>query len=91
VKRVKAAGKPVVTVLMSGRPLVLGPAIEGSDAFVAAWLPGSEGQGVADILFGDCKPTAKLPRAWPSSMAQVHYHGEEAGPPLFPCGFGLTY
>ncbi len=65
VKHAKQNGAPVVTVLLSGRPLILGEALENSDAFVAAWLPGTEGQGVADVLFGVYKATGKLPRAWP--------------------------
>src|SRR6185503_5953708 len=67
----KAAGVPVVTVVISGRPLILGDALAQSDAIVAAWLPGSEGAGVADVLFGDHKPSGKLPVSWPRSMAQL--------------------
>ncbi len=65
IAKAKAAGAPVVTVLFSGRPLVLNSALSESDAFVAAWLPGTEGLGVTDVLFGDKKFTGKLPRAWP--------------------------
>jgi beta-glucosidase len=63
--KAKTAGVPVITVLYSGRPLALGTALADSDALVAAWLPGSEGQGMTDVLFGDFKFTGKLPRAWP--------------------------
>ncbi len=63
----RARCKPVVTVLISGRPLILGNALDASDAFLAAWLPGTEGQGVADVLFGDYKPTGK---PLPPSAAQ---------------------
>lgn len=93
IKRAKEPGVPVVTVLLSGRPLILGAALEASDAFVAAWLPGTEGQGVADVLFGDVKPTGKLPRTWPRSMEQVGSRAGQAGrgEPLFPYGFGLSY
>ena len=52
---------PRVVVLLSGRPLILDEALDMADAFVAAWLPGTEGQGVADVLFGDYAPTGKLP------------------------------
>jgi beta-glucosidase len=90
IKTAKAAGVPVVTLVYSGRPLVLGPALEQSDALVAAWLPGTEGQGVADVLFGDYKPTGKLPRIWPRDNSQLSAQ-ELAGDPLFPEGFGLTY
>jgi len=89
---VKKAGVPVVTVVVSGRPLVLGEAVELSDAIVAAWLPGTAGEGVADVLFGDYKPTGKLPFSWPRSMAQLPINvGDEPYDPLFPYGFGLTF
>jgi beta-glucosidase len=76
---------PKITVILSGRPLVLGPAVDVSDAVVAAWLPGTEGQGVADVLFGDFRPSGKLPRPWPGDQ------GQPDGKPLFARGFGLTY
>jgi len=84
-----AMGKPVVTVLLSGRPLILGPALTDSPAFVAAWLPGTEGQGVTDVLFGDYKFSGKLSRTWPASNEHVRT-GDTAEKPLFPFGFGLT-
>ena len=52
-----AGGTPVVTILLSGRPLILNSALTDSRAFIAAWLPGTEGTGVADVLFGDAKFT----------------------------------
>ena len=80
---------PVVTILFSGRPLVLNSALADSDAFVAAWLPGTEGLGMTDVLFGDCKFTGKLPRIWPCS--DDHIVGtDNSDPPLFPYGFGLS-
>jgi beta-glucosidase len=92
VARVKKAGLPVVLVVVSGRPLILGQALESADAVVAAWLPGSEGQGVADVLFGDYAPTGKLPFSWPRSMTQIPVNVGDAGyDPLFPYGFGLGY
>ena len=93
IERAKQSGKPVVTVLLSGRPLILGEALSDSDAFLAAWLPGTEGQGVADVLFGDYQPTGKLPVTWPRSMDQVPIHsdGGRDEMPLFPYGFGLSY
>jgi beta-glucosidase len=93
IRDAKATGVPVVTVLLSGRPLILGDALEASDALVAAWLPGTEGQGVADVLFGDHKPTGKLPHTWPRSMSQVPTNVGDDSPdqPLFPFGFGLSY
>jgi len=88
----KKAGVPVVLVVVSGRPLILGEAVDMADAVVAAWLPGTEGQGVADVLFGDYKPTGKLPFSWPRSMEQIPINvGDAKYDPLFAYGFGLTY
>jgi beta-glucosidase len=89
IAKAKAAGVPVVTVLFSGRPLVLNSALTDSDAFVAAWLPGTEGLGMTDVLFGNYKFTGKLPRTWPSSNEHIAT-GDKSGSPLFPYGFGLT-
>jgi beta-glucosidase len=90
-KAVKATGVPVVGVLVSGRPMILGEALDLCDAFVAAWLPGTEGRGVTDVLFGDFKPTGKLSTSWPRTMAQVPINvGDANYDPLFPYGFGLT-
>lgn len=93
IEKAHDAGAPVVTVLYSGRPLILGASLELSDAFVAAWLPGTEGEGLADVLFGACKPTGKLPRPWPSDNVQASagVAGAADSHPLFPFGFGLTY
>jgi beta-glucosidase len=92
VENMKKAGIPVVVILISGRPMILGDVLEKADAFLAAWLPGTEGQGVADVLFGDYRPTGKLTFAWPRSMEQVALHpGDPNYDPLFPYGFGLTY
>jgi beta-glucosidase len=88
----KKAGIPVIVVLFSGRPLILNAALEQADAFIAAWLPGTEGLGIADVLFGDYKPTGKLPVSWPKSMAQIPVNvGDANYDPLFPFGFGLTF
>src|ERR1035437_7937568 len=83
IAKAKTSGAPVVTILFSGRPLVLNSALTDSDAFVAAWLPGTEGLGVPDVLFGDFKFTGKSPRTWPNS-------NDKSAKPLFPFGFGLT-
>ncbi|HEX7087182.1 MAG TPA: glycoside hydrolase family 3 N-terminal domain-containing protein [Vicinamibacterales bacterium] len=92
VTRVKATGVPVVVVLLSGRPLIVNGVLSQADAFVAAWLPGTEGLGVADVLFGDYAPTGKLPMSWPKSNAQLPINvGDASYDPLFPYGFGLTY
>ncbi len=75
-KKLKAAGIPVVAVFLSGRPLWVNPEINASDAFVAAWYPGSEGAGVADVLVGDSagKPrhdfSGRLSYSWPKSAGQ---------------------
>ena len=88
----KAAGVPVVTILVSGRPMILGTALDASDAVLAAWLPGTEGDGVAEVLFGRHAPVGKLPFTWPRSMDQVPINvGDANYDPLFPFGFGLTY
>jgi beta-glucosidase len=92
IRRVKEAGVPIVLVVLSGRPLILGDALEAADAVVAAWLPGTEGAGVADVLFGDLAPTGKLSFSWPRSVAQEPINvGDANYDPLFPFGFGLTY
>jgi beta-glucosidase len=97
-KRLKAAGVPVVSVFLSGRPLWVNPEINASDAFVAAWLPGSEGGGVADVLIGDVQGrahhdfTGKLSFSWPRTAAQFALNAGQPGyDPQFPLGYGLTY
>ncbi len=89
VRNMKAAGIPVAVVLFSGRPLILDGVLDQADAVLAAWLPGTEGEGIADVLFGDYKPTGKLSHSWPRTMAQIP-HGQ-GGAPLFPLGYGLSY
>jgi beta-glucosidase len=92
IENMKKAGIPVVVVLLSGRPLLIEKALDKSDAFVAAWLPGTEGQGVADVLFGDYKPTGKLSLSWPRSNTQITVNvGDRNYDPLFKYGFGLSY
>lgn len=87
-KNVKQAGIPVVVILLTGRPVILGGVLDQADALVAAWLPGSEGQGVADVLFGDCKPSGKLSFTWPRTVSQLGKVNED---PLFKRGYGLKY
>jgi beta-glucosidase len=89
IDNMKAANIPFVVILFSGRPMILGGSLDKADAFIAAWLPGTEGDGIADILFGDYKPTGKLSFAWPRSMDQ-YPHANDTNP-LFPYGYGLTY
>ena len=92
VDEVAATGTPVVLVLISGRPLILGRALERAAAVVAAWLPGTEGSGVSDVLLGRRAPSGRLSFTWPRSMDQLPLHADDAKrDPLFPLGFGLTY
>ena len=95
VARVRDQSEKVVVILMSGRPLLIESVLANSDAFVAAWLPGTEAQGIADVLFGDYEFTGRLSYTWPRTMEQVTADksalpdsGCEA--PLFPYGYGLT-
>jgi beta-glucosidase len=87
-----AAGVPMVTLLISGRPMIVHEALEASDAFAAVWLPGTEGDGIADILFGDYAPTGKLSFSWPRSVDQHPINvGDEDYDPLFAFGYGLSW
>ncbi len=95
-KKLKADNIPVVSVFLSGRPMWVNPEINASDAFVAAWLPGSEGAGIADVLIAKADGSinhdfrGKLSFSWPSTPTQTKATpGSE--PFLFPYGFGLTY
>ncbi|KAG2655764.1 hypothetical protein PVAP13_1KG358400 [Panicum virgatum] len=90
IQNVCGSGIRCVVVLVSGRPLVVEPYIDTMDALVAAWLPGTEGQGVADVLFGDYGFTGKLSRTWFRSVEQLPMNvGDAHYDPLFPFGFGL--
>jgi beta-glucosidase len=72
--------------------MIINEALSQADAFVAAWLPGTEGEGITDVLFGDYKPTGKLSFTWPRSMAQVPINvGDSGYDPLFKFGFGLSF
>ncbi|KAL2250884.1 UNVERIFIED_CONTAM: Beta-glucosidase BoGH3B [Sesamum indicum] len=80
-----------VVVLITGRPVAIQPYLTQIDALVAAWLPGTEGQGVADVLFGDYGFTGKLPRTWFKTVDQLPMNvGDQHYDPLFPFGYGLT-
>jgi beta-glucosidase len=89
-------GVETVVVLISGRPLVTTDQINQSDAFVAAWLPGSEGDGIAEVLFGDYNFKGKLPHSWPKSVEDfkgkygVNFWDTSINP-LYDFGYGLNY
>ncbi|WP_036167400.1 glycoside hydrolase family 3 N-terminal domain-containing protein [Massilia sp. 9096] len=94
-KRVAGKGRPVVTVLLSGRPLWVNDLLNLSDTFIAAWLPGSEGKGVSDLLVAGQGPNydfgGKLPYSWPKSVCQTPLNLGDAGyAPLFAYGYGLN-
>jgi beta-glucosidase len=92
VQKMKNAGLKTVVVLVTGRPLLLDQIVPIADAIVVAWLPGSEGAGVTDVLFGDVHPSGKLPRSWPRDSSQIPMNvGDPNYDPLFPYAYGLTY
>jgi len=95
IEAVKDAGIPMVVILLSGRPLDIRDELVDANAFIAAWLPGTEGgPGIADVIFGDYLPTGKLSHTWPESFNDVPINifrnnaGKEA---LFPYGYGLSF
>ncbi len=97
-RRLQRQGVPVVSVFLSGRPMWVNPELNASTAFVAAWLPGSEGAGIADVLFRNAAGEARfdfvgtLSYSWPASPSQTPLNrGDPDYEPLFPYGFGLTY
>jgi beta-glucosidase len=90
----KKAGVPVVVILIAGRPMIITDVLPQMDALIAAFLPGTEGQGITDVLFGDYKPAGKLSFSWPKSMDQLPLNihvPKERYDPLFRYGYGLTY
>ncbi|RPI04397.1 MAG: carbohydrate-binding protein [Ignavibacteriae bacterium] len=91
VKKMKSYGAPVIVILVSGRPMILEKILHYSDVIIAAWLPGTEGDGVADVLFGDYQPKGILSRTWPKSMSQIPLNTGDANySPLYPYGYGIT-
>lgn len=90
-RRMRQMCDKLVVVVLSGRPLIITDIVEQADAVVAAWLPGTEGQGVADVLFGDYPFVGRLSFSWPRSMKQVPLSALRESPegPLFPLGYGL--
>jgi beta-glucosidase len=94
-KKLKDAGIPVVAVFLAGRPLWVNPEINASDAFVVAWLPGTEGAGVADLLFKSANSfdfRGKLSFSWPLFVDRdAGNRGDKPGAAAYPYGFGLSY
>jgi beta-glucosidase len=91
VKNLKRAGIPVIAIIVSGRPLVIDEILGDADAVVAAWWPGSEGDGVADVLFGTYKPSGKLSFTWPAAATTSFHRGDPGYKALYPFGHGLIY
>ena len=94
VNNLKSAGIPVVVLVISGRPLIVDEILAQTDALLAAFLPGTEGRGISDVLFGDYGPTGKLSFSWPKSNHQLplNMHTPEGDyDPLFALGYGLSY
>ena len=91
VENMKRAGIPVVAVIYSGRPVVIDDILGKADAIVAAWLPGTEGDGVTDVLFGDPKPGGKLSYTWPKGESSSFHLGDPGYKALYKFGYGLTY
>ena len=93
---VKKQSKAVVVILLSGRPRVITNGLPLAEALVAAWLPGTEGAGIADVLFGDFPFTGKTAYSWPRSNEQLPININNAAgktgcdAPLFPFGYGMT-
>lgn len=84
IENISNKGIPIIVVLISGRPLITNIELEKASAFVAAWLPGSEGQGISDVIFGDFDFAGKLSFCWPQES-------DQDAQPLFPIGYGLSY
>jgi beta-glucosidase len=92
VQKMHDAGLKTVVVLVTGRPLIIDTILPIADAIVVAWLPGTEGAGVTDVLFGDVHPTGHLPRTWPRSQSQLPINvGDANYDPQYPYAYGLTY
>ncbi len=91
VRKLKKMGLPVITILISGRPMIINTELHNSDVLIAAWLPGTEGDGIAELLFGNYEPSGLLPMTWQKSMEQIPQNfGDDNYNPLFPYGFGIT-
>lgn len=93
IENLKKSSEKVIVIILSGRPLIISEQIPTWDAAVAAWLPGSEGGGIADVIFGEVDFKAKLPITWPSSLNQIPTNADgttrNGTKPLFTRGYGL--
>jgi beta-glucosidase len=93
IQRVRTRCQQLVVIIFSGRPLVITNQLPLAEAWVAAWLPGTEAQGITDVIFGDYPPLGKLPYNWSRSVFQPNQVLERVGTgdiaPLFPFGYGL--
>jgi len=91
IRNIKNIGLPVIVILISGRPLIIESIIPYSDAIIAAWLPGTEGRGITDVLFGDYNPSGLLSHSWPAAMEDIPINfGDSVYEPLFEYGYGIT-
>jgi beta-glucosidase len=87
-----ARGIPTVVVVYSGRPIMIEPHLGKARAWLAAWLPGSAGEGVADVLYGAYHPTGKLSHTWPRKISDIPLNlGDAKYDPLFRHGYGITF
>ena len=92
IARIRKAGVPVVVIIVSGRPLIITDELDKWSGLIAAWLPGSEGKGITDVIFGDYNPTGRLSVSWPRTMEQIPINfGDNDYNPLFEYGYGLSY
>ncbi len=91
ISNIQKSGIPYVVILLSGRPLMIENIINNANAFIASWLPGTEAEGITDVLFGDYPFTGILSHTWPSSISQVPLNfGDSPYNPLFWYGYGLN-
>jgi beta-glucosidase len=91
VRNIKNTHLPVVVILISGRPLIIDAIIPYTDALMAAWLPGTEGRGITDVMFGNYNPTGVLSHSWPEEMEDIPINfGDSIYEPLFEYGYGIT-
>ncbi len=92
IENIKNHNAKKILILVTGRPLIIKDIINIFDAILVVWLPGTEGEGVSDVVFGDYNPTGKLSFSWPENMKQVPINiGDKKYKPLYPYGYGLRY